>query len=736
MGGLLRIKSRAIIIMNILRKLGAACMGGALFAIPPELAAQTQDPEPDRFHGEDHIHSEIEEVIVRATPMDRNLVEMSQSATVLKDTELAREVANNIGDTLTRLPGLSNASFGQNVGRPVIRGLQGQRVGVLSNNMSAGDASAVSQDHAVSIEPFLADQVEVLRGPSTLLYGSGAIGGVVNIVTHTIPPELPDEPVSGRAMAQIDSAAGQRFAAGRLDLAKSSFAFHANAFYRRTDDYEIPGAAELYPDEDDAALHGSTDEEHDDPSGVLENSFLDNEGGTLGASWIGDRWYGGLAWTTYDSNYGIPGASHHHDEEHGEEAEDDAEEAEEFVTIQLDSSRWDGELTGRQPFPGFEQLKLKVAGIDYTHTEFEGEEIGTVFDSETSEARLELRHKAWGRWDGAFGFQYRDLDFAAVGEEAFVPDSNTRAAAVFWLESTEIGEWQLDIGIRYDDYEIRSTEPEAIPHEGPGEFGLAAAMHGRRTFNPFSASVGAVWHLDDANHLSFNLARAERAPTAQELFALGPHIASQTFEVGNPGLTVEANTHLEAAWRLHGGSRLTASIVVYYDDFDDFIYQENIGEEEDGLPVRAWSQQDARFYGGEIELRYDIGRSSSGHWQAYGFFDTVKGELKQGGNVPLMPPRRIGLGLDWDRQNWAATAVWIHAWEQDRVADYETPTPGYDLLNAELSWLLPVTQKSEWELFLKGQNLLDEDIRNSTSYLKDQAPQIGRNFILGLRALF
>lgn len=722
--------------MRTLSKVTAALISAGSLVLSPGLAAQVQEPETDRFHGESHVHSEIEEVIVRATPLNRNLVEMSQSATVLKDTELAREVSNTIGDTLTRLPGLSNASFGQNVGRPVIRGLQGQRVGVLSNNMSSGDASAVSQDHAVSIEPFLADQVEVLRGPSTLLYGSGAIGGVVNIVTHTIPPEIPEQPASGRALAQLDSAAGQRFAAGRLDLATTSFAFHANAFYRRSDDYEIPGEAALYPDEDPPS---AVDEHVEDSHGILENSFLDNEGGALGGSWIGERWRGGLAWTSYDSNYGIPGAVHHHDEDpHANTGSgtEKGEEAEDFVTIQLDSSRWDGELVGTSPFSGLEQLKLKVAGVAYTHTEFEGDEVGTVFDSDTTDARLELRHTPWGEWDGAFGLQYSDQDFSAVGEEAFVPDSNTRTAALFWLESTEIGNWQLDIGIRYDDYEIDVTDRRISPHDHSIANEAAGAIDQQRDFNPFSASLGAIWHASDASHLSFNVARAERAPTAQELYAFGPHVASQTFEVGDPDLGVEANTHVEAAWRLHGGSRLTSSIVVYYDDFDDYIFHDNTGEEEDGLPVRLWSQQDARFYGGEIELRYDIGRSNSGHWQVFGFFDMVRGKLRQSGHVPLMPPQRIGLGFDWDRENWAVSATWIHAWDHTKVADHETPTPGYDLLNAEVSWLLPIKHHSEWELFLKGHNLLDEDIRNSTSYLKDQAPQIGRNFIFGLRTLF
>ena len=508
-----------------------------------QVVAQSEPPESheDHLHGTEHEAHDLEEVIVQATPLDRDLMELSQSATVLAGEDLRREVSNNIGETLTRQAGLSNASFGQNVGRPVIRGFQGQRVGLLLNNMSASDASAVSQDHSVSIEPFLADQVEILRGPATLLYGSGSIGGVVNIVSHTIPQEIPENGFEGRVLGQVDSAADQRFAAGRVDFGVGSFAFHADGFYRRTDDYEIPGRAELYPDDDHEEGEDHDEHEDEEASGVLENSFLDNDGGSLGASWIGERWRAGLSWTTYDSNYGIPGAHHHHEEHEGEEheGEEHEEEDEELVTIGLESRRWDAEVVGTDPFAGFEQFKFRYANTDYTHTEFEGDEIGTVFDSETDDLRLELRHNPWGRWSGAFGLQYTEVDFSAEGDEAFVPPSNTETGALFWVESAEFERWQLDLGLRYEDIDVTALE---LLEQGHGDEEDEHDEHegesARRSFNPFSISAGVIWHVTDASHLTFNLTRAERAPTAQELFSFGPHIASQTFEVDEGKLGV------------------------------------------------------------------------------------------------------------------------------------------------------------------------------------------------------
>ncbi len=699
-------------------------------------STEPADKAPDRIHGEEHAHDVLEEVVVTATPLRRNVLEMSQSATVLSGAELDRDVANNLGDTLSHMPGLSNASFGQNVGRPVIRGFEGARVGVLNNNMATADASAVSQDHAVAIEPFLADQIEVLRGPATLLYGSGAIGGVVNLVSHTIPQEIPENGLSGRAMVQGDTAANQRMGAGRLDIGSGQWAFHASGFVRRTDDYEIPGAAELYPDEDqdegpDEEHEGEHEDEHDHGAGgKLENSFLDNEGGSLGASWIGAKWRVGLAYTGYSSDYGIPGAHSHehegehddeHDDEHGGEEHDEDEhggdEEESLVTIGLESDRLDGEIVGTDPFSGFEQFKLRVADSSYTHTEFEGDEIGTVFNNDTLDSRLELRHKPVGAFSGAFGAQYSDRDFEAIGDEAFVPASSTRSSALFWVETADFGSWQLDAGLRYDDIRIETDS------------GV------KRDFSPFTASLGAVWHLTESAHLTFNVSQAERAPTDQELFADGPHIATQTFELGDAGLDTESNLHLEAGFRLHQGP-LTGSLTFYMDNFSDYIYQADTGLEEDGLPLRQWSQQDADFQGAELELNYDLGEFASGHWQVSGFADTVRAEFTDNTNVPRIPPSRFGAGIEWDHNRWAAELNWIHAGSHTRTADYETPTPGYDLLNADLSYLLPFASRSEWELYLKAHNLLDEDIRNSTSFLKDQAPQIGRNFILGIRAYF
>ena len=672
---------------------------------------------------ESHEHETLEEILVTANPLGRESTDLSQSTTVLQGAALRQQLANSLGETLARTPGMSNASFGENVGRPVIRGLQGTRVGILNNSLAVSDASSVSQDHAVSIEPFLADQIEVLRGPSTLLFGSGAIGGVVNMVSPTIPQEIPEDGYSGRATAQANTAANEEFVAGRLGLGSESFALHLDGFHRRTDDYDIPGRAELYPDDD-------PDEDED---GTLPNSFLNNQGGTVGLSWIGEQWRIGAAYTEYKSDYGIPGGAHdhaHEEDEHEEGHEDDEHEDEEEVpvTIRLRSERTEAELVGRDPLPGFELLKVQFVDTSYKHTEFEGAEVGTVFKSDSDNTRLELKHNPWGAWQGVFGLQYTDLNFSAVGAEAFVPTSKTRTGAVFWVERGDFDSWQIDLGMRYEDVETR------VPNTliaGEGASGPSADAD----FQPFSASAGMVWTMNEAIDFTGSVSYAERAPGADELFANGPHIASQVFEVGDSSLDTESSVHVEGGVRAEFG-RLTGSATVFTDQFDNYIYQANSGLEEDGLPLLFWAQQDADFVGAELELRYDFEPGKWGHWQVFSFGDIVDGKLDDNSNAPQQPPRRVALGIDWDLRNWTANVVWIHAFDQDNVAELETETPGYDLLNAEVVFTGPQLGQFDWQIYLKGQNLLDEDIRNSTSYLKDQAPQIGLNVIFGVRAYF
>ena len=648
---------------------------------------------------------ELEEVVVTATPLERDSLEMTQATTVLNGAGLQKQLDNTIGETIERVPGVQSGFFGPGVGQPIIRGLTGARVSVLENNIASNDVSGLSVDHAVTIEPFLAEQVEILRGPATLLYGSNGIGGVVNVRTNRVPSR-PTDGLEGDVQIQGDSVSDALFGAASLDYGEGSFGLHADIFYRDREDYDIPGFAEEEPDPDEEAVEG-----------VLENSFVETSGGSLGLSYLFDGGYVGIAFSRYDNEYGIPGAGHHHEEEEddheGEEGHDHEgeEEEEEMVMLDIEQEKVDVNAEVATPFAGFDRLRVFASYNDYGHIEFEGEETGTVFDAETFEGRFELLHEpVWG-WNGVIGAQFYDRDFSAIGEEAFVPPTETDRLGLFLLEEQQFGDVLVELGVRIDDVDMQTNT------------GIS------RDFSPFSASAGLVWHLTEDVHLAGSLSRSERAPAEEELFADGPHIATQTFEIGDIGLDEETATNAEITLRKHAGA-WTGSVTLYRNDFDDFIYLADTGMEEDELPVRTWTQQDAEFTGLEAELRYAFTDSLD----LYLMGDTVDADLDDGTNVPRTPPQRFGGGLDWDMERWAVGLDVIRYSSQDNVAAFEERTDGYTLVGADFAYRF--NSQAQWELYLRGRNLGDEEARNHTSFLKEGAPLPGRNFIFGIRASF
>ena len=372
-----------------------------VLAAPAALAVEGAQDDPRHA---DPV--ELATVEVRATPLADTAEDLALPVEVLAGERLDRAKASSLGETVNKLPGVQSSNFGPGVGRPIVRGFDGARVQVLSDGLGSGDVSTVSVDHAVSIEPFLAEQIEVLKGPATLLYGSGAIGGAVNVIDGRVPERLTAEPLEGRAELRAGSVNVERTGMLRVDGSTDAFAFHFDALHREAGDVEIPGFAE-------SAAHRAEQGEAPDPAGagVLSNSFVRTDSAALGASWIGDGAFVGGAYSLFSNRYGVPGHAHAHAEEHEEEEGHD----EAGVDIALDQRRT--ELRGGIDRLGpFESLRLKLANTQYTHTEFEGREIGTVFDNDSREARLELVHAPLAGWKGAFGLQWGAREFLAVGE--------------------------------------------------------------------------------------------------------------------------------------------------------------------------------------------------------------------------------------------------------------------------------------------------------------------------------
>ncbi len=744
------------------------------------VAALAQDAEPEQAPESHTERTELEKVVVSALPIARSKLDSAQPIDVLFGEELDDRRGMTLGETLMKQPGVHSTSYGPGAGRPVIRGLGGGRVQVLEDSLPAVDVSAQSDDHAVSVEPMLIDRVEILRGPATLLFGSGAVGGVVNVIDGRIPDAVPAEPLEGRFELRGNTVADERTGVLRLDGGSGNWAWNVSGTWRDADDYEIPGVAEAGHAEDDG-------HDHDDDAGILPNSFVESRSGSAGLSWIGSRGFFGVSLKQYETEYGIPAPHAHgdeeeHDDDHGHDAfryallsEDDHDHEEEHghededVYIDLEQTRWDAKGALNEPLPGFIRATLRASYSDYTHAEravggddgdehdegghdegehedeheHAGDHAHTVFDVEAWNARLELEHRPVAGWRGALGFQFENEELSAMGEEAYVPDGDTRSWALFALEELETGPLTWTLGGRVERNEIEVDE--LIEHLDPdheddhGDAGDDHDDHDQhaplsRSFTTVSGSAGVLWRIDQRWQTSLNYSYAERAPSQADLYANGPHAATFTFERGDADLEEEVTNGLDFIVHRHGEA-FDLEVSLFYNSIDDFIYLDETGEEMDGLPLRVTRQQDATFYGGELLGVWHLPRSAAGHFDLRLGYDWVRGELDSGENLPRISPARYLAGVDWHRGDFRGSLDYQHVTEADHLAPNETPTDGYDMLDLNVSYFFALGG-ADLEAFAKLSNLLDEEARVHTSYLKNFAPLPGRNVGFGLRGRF
>ncbi|MRX27901.1 TonB-dependent receptor domain-containing protein [Kangiella sp. HZ709] len=679
-------------------------------------------------------------IVVTGNPLEHSSLEMASPSVVITGDELVKNRGANIGETIAELPGVNLSSFGIGAGRPVIRGQQGNRVTVLSNNTSTSDASNASPDHWVAAEPLLAKRIEVLKGPATLIYGGEAVGGAVNVVDNRIPTEAPEGFEGGLEVRLGDSAVGEKTFVGTLatgaELEGGTLAFNLDFLDSQTDAFEIPGYAEsarLRALEEAEEEEGHSEEEHEEAFGLLENSDTDTQGASFGFSWITDNGYWGVSYTDFERNYGLPGHAHGHEEEDPMGGAPEEEE-EEIIRLDLEQKRWDVKGQWNDPFAGFQALKFSYTNTDYQHTELEGEEDGTVFINDSNELRVELVHSAWSGWQGAFGLQYSDSDFAAIGEEAFIPQTKTEKLGIFWLEEKDIGDWHYEVGARYDHQEID------------------AGIFGSREDSAFSFAAGAVWHINENWSMPINFARAQRLPQNEELLSNAgntedtyvEHLATLTVEVGDPNLDKETANNFDIGLR-YNSDNLSGSIAIFNNRVNNFIFLEHIeedhaGEEEhdhEELPLLMYAQQDVIFEGLEAEVLWTFAEGDYGYWQLGAFGDYTHAEFNNasGAYIPRQPARRLGVSLGYEFGDFSAELKSVNVAKQDKVAEEELQTDGYDLLNLTLGYGLTF-ESSEGLLFLRAQNLLDEEIRDHASFLKDRAPRPGRSVTAGFRLTF
>ena len=686
-------RSSSPAIPSRLRLLSAVASAG-LFSVLMAGAAHAQSaPDPDA--------DVLDEVVVTASPFGVSQRASNIATDVIDEQALAVAPAQSLGDMLAGQPGLRSTGFAPGASRPVIRGLSGPRVQVLTNGIGMIDASSVSPDHAVATDPAEASRIEVVRGPSTLMYGGSAIGGVVNIIDGRIPTEQPEGGVDGVISTQASSVDDGKSVFGRLTVGAGKFAFNIDGVSRSTDDYEIPSAARSQRLADE-------DGEPRGAGGRQANSYTELSAWGVGASYIGDRGFVGASYKDTDSEYGTV--------------------AEPDVFIQLKQTRED--VRGEYNFAGgpFATVRANYGHAEYTHTEFEGPvEPGTVFNSDGQEGRLDLvqrpRPALGGTWNGVVGLQGLSRTFEAIGDEAFVPTSDVNELGVYTVQRLDRGPVGLEGGLRYDSHKVKAT-----PLGGISEL--------ERSFDNVSASLAGFIRPGPGLFLGLSLAHNERAPSEVELFADGLHIATAAYETGDQGLRAEKVNTLEATVHYDAG-RATADLHLYGSKYDGFIDERPTGaifvEDGEEFPVFAFVQTDATFYGFEIEGAYDLWAQGDRKLALEGAIDYVHAETDLG-PAARIPPWSATARLAWTSKPFDAALEVRHVAEQDRVAELERPTDAYSLVNLTGAWR-PLSDRN-LTVFAEARNLTDEEAREHVSFLKDIAPMPGRNFRMGVAYRF
>ncbi|MBI1892239.1 MAG: TonB-dependent receptor [Burkholderiales bacterium] len=639
----------------------------------------------------------LPQVIVTASPFATGEeLQTFMPAKVLTRDELRDKRGVSLGDTLSRELGVSQSAFGAGASRPVIRGLEGPRIKVLQNGMNVADVSTASNDHAVGSDNETARQIEILRGPAALLYGSGAIGGLINVVNDRIPDLLLPKP-TGTAELRLSSVDSGKTVSLAADGAAGKIGLHADASWHDTSDYKIPGLAN--PNDPSAS------------NGRLTNSFTRRGEAGFGASYIESWGHIGASVGTLKDHYGIPTA--------------------ERSFIDLSRTRYDINALVNSPITGISSFKFKLGATDYQHTEKQPDGTpNTVFANKATETRWELTHLPIAGWRGTFGIQTENNRqsalSAATGTPDTVPITRSTSLAAFIFEEKEFGSLRASGGVRL----------ESVKRSPDASSGFAD-----RNFNLASWSVGGLWTFKPGYALGAIFSYAERAPTAEELYSNGPHESSATFDIGTPGTAKEKSRNIDISLQ-KTEDKIRWKANVFHNRFSNFIYGRVTGMKVDGTGAadpggeftqRFWSQGSATVYGAEAEISYNLRGEG---WSLRGFADTSRGKLDGQNYLPLQPATRFGMEVGYREGAWRGGASLLHALRQDRLATFETSaTPAYTQLDANLSWTHRVGGR-ELTWFALAKNLLNQDIRVSTSLLKDVAPLPGRNLIIGARLKF
>jgi len=684
------------------------------FAISQILASAAYGAEP--------LHDAVVDEIIVTTNLQQSRAESSVAVNVLDGESLREAAAATLGDTLKGLVGVNSASFGSGVGTPVIRGQSGNRVQVLQGGVSNIDASSVSPDHANSVEAALAQRIEVLRGPSTLMYGNGAIGGVVNVITNRVPTMVPTE-LSGLMETRHRSSSDQQSSVVILEGGVEQFAWHVDASYRENNDTQIDGFAinpKIVDIDDEEAL-----EELLASKGRVANTSGRADAASVGGSWVFGGGYGGMNYSESTSQYGIPAGAHGH-EEHEEGAEGGGAEG---ITIMMEQQRLDFETL--LPLGGWlQELQAKISVADYEHVEIEPNgQVGTRYSSDGVEGRITVTHDGLAGGNGLTGVQFGQKSFSAVGEESYIPATDIGSEALFTVQSIDLDAVIYEFGLRAEHQHLRQR--------------VGACDRSDMTV---SASASGLWRVRADTNILLSLADSQRAPSVEELYSnidqstclpnsdLVEHGATGRLEIGLPTASKEHARNIELSLRRHLG-RVRGELNIFYNDIADYLYLADTQATIDGVAIAQMRQNNAVFRGLEAELSMPLGREPNAATTLKLFGDYVRAEIEGGENVPRIPALRVGFEIEHAHRDWLYKVRVTDVADQHRVGTSESRSEGYTLVDLAVDYHRPM-QAGELTMFGKLSNVLDEQVRNHTSLLKDVAPEPGRGAEVGVRYSF
>ena len=685
---------------------------------------------PTAFANTESSSTQLETIQLQAHPLVQTGADFAVADHVIDQKKLT-ERSTTIGDAMADELGVYSNQYGSGSSRPVIRGQDGPRVKVLQHASEAADVSTLSPDHAVTVDPILAKQVEIIRGPSTLLYGAGTVGGLVNVTDQKIPTQMPNNGLEGQVGLRYNTGSDEKLASAGVTAAiGDQFALRVEGSKRKANNYITPNYwVEHHNDEagHDDHDHGHHDPAHDhddegthfDKARRVENTFAEGQTVNIGGSWIHDRGFVGVSYSNRQDKYGLPG--------HGSHGDEDGDHTHEHTAgpwVDLESHRYDLRTDLDQPFVGFDKLRAHASFTDYEHDEIEGHEVVSNFKNKGYDARLELVHKPVAGWEGVFGTQYsqQQLDIAAAAHDhaedehdghdhaVLMPNTKNEKYSLFGLEHKQFGDVHVELGARVEHQKI-DVDAQKKDYSDTG----------------VSASAAANWQFAPNYKLSLTGSHQQRLPLAQELYANGIHFATNTYKRGNANLDVEKSNNLELGLH-YEADKLDYSLHVYHNWFDNYIYEQAQGaRNEEGFLELEYTQDKAKFYGTEAKLGYQI----SPDYKLSVFGDYVRGEIDNQ-NAPRVPAGRLGTKVDANfADGWSGMAEYYRVFKQDKIAAYEQETAGYHMVNVGVAYAGNYANKQDYHVYFKANNLLDDEVYSHASFLSN-IPQLGRNFTVGV----